>query len=89
MSGLSDGMSTDMLLSYVETRKGIAKRSERIVACAHILGLLRHCGDDSVRVSPTALAEIADLIDSNICAITEQLDEFIYVVDAEEVLDTG
>lgn len=76
-----------MLRRYLETRKDIAKRADRISAIAHLMGLLRHCGDDTVPVSPTALANCANLIDSEICSILEYLDDFIFPTDAEATLD--
>ena len=36
-----------------------------------------------------ALAVVGDLVDSDVTSIQEMLDEFIYVLDAEEVLNEG
>ena len=82
-----DQIDKEVLKRYLETRKAIAKHADRIVAVSHLLGLLRYCGDDAVEVSPSALAVVADLVDSDICGIQEQLDEFIFQSDAEAVLD--
>ena len=38
-------------------------------------------------MSPKVLASFADQINSDICSITEQLDEFIYILDAERMLN--
>ena len=57
------GIDARMLRRYLDTRKVIGKKADRIVAVTHLLGLLKHCGDDTVPVSPTALANCADLID--------------------------
>ena len=81
-----EGISSDVLERYVRARKAITKHTDRIVAVAHLMGLLKHCGDDAVEVSPASLAVVADMIDQDICAIQEQLDEFIYVLDAEEAV---
>ena len=81
------GIDAKMLRRYLETRKTIAKKANRIIAVAHLLSLMKHCGDDTVPVSPTALADCADLIDSEICSILEYLDDFIFPTDAEAVLD--
>ena len=40
-------------------------------------------------MSPHALAELADQIDSDVCAIQELLDDFIYVTEAEGVVEQG
>jgi len=82
-----EGISREVLERYLEARKEIAKRADRIVAVVHLMGLLKHSGDDTVEVSPSALATIGDIIDSDICSIQEQLDEFIYILDAEEALE--
>ena len=81
----ADGVDREVLEKYVQIRKTIAKRADRIVALAHLLGLLRHC-DGEIEVDPSSLAMVGDLIDSDICSILEMLDDFIYIVEAEEVL---
>jgi hypothetical protein len=81
------GINANQLRRYLETRKDIAKRTDRIGAIAHLLGLLRHCGDDTVPVSPHALAVTAQMIDSDTCGIVESLDEFIFLTDAEETVE--
>lgn len=70
--------NTTMLSRYLMTRKVIAKRGDRIVAISHLLSLLKHCGDDTIPVSPSALASCADMIDSELCGILEGLDDFIF-----------
>lgn len=77
------GIDAEMLKRYLMTRKTIAKRADRISALSHLLSLLKHCGDDTVPVSPTALADCADLIESELCGILECLDDFIFPTDAE------
>ncbi len=81
----AEGIDREVLEQYVETRKGIAKRADRIVALSHMLSLLKHC-DSEIEVDPSSLALVGDLVDSDICSILEMLDGFIYVVDAEAVL---
>jgi hypothetical protein len=81
------GIDARMLRRYLETRKTIARKADRIVAVTHLLSLMKHCGDDTVPVSPTALANCADLIDSEMCSILEYLDDFIFPTDAEAALD--
>jgi hypothetical protein len=81
------GVDTKTMRRYLEARKTIARKADRIVAVTHVLSLLKHCGDDTVPVSPTALANCADLIESEMCAILEYLDDFIFPTDAEAALD--
>ena len=79
--------SLDPLDAYLDTRKVIGKKADRIVAVTHVLSLMKHCGDDTVPVSPAALANCADLIDSELCSILEYLDDFIFPTDAEAAVD--
>lgn len=81
------GIDAKMLQRYLDTRKVIAKKADRIIAVAHLLNLLKHCGDDTIPVSPSALANCADLIDSEICSILEYLDDFIFPTDAEAIVE--
>jgi len=82
-----EGVSKYMLRRYLETRKVIAIRADRISAVSHLLSLLKHCGDDTVPVSPAALANCADQIESELCGILEDLDDFIFPTDADAVVD--
>lgn len=43
------GIDAKMLTRYLETRKVIAKRADRIIAIAHLLSLLKHCADTQCR----------------------------------------
>ncbi len=81
------GIDARMLRRYLDTRKVIGKKADRIIGVAHLLSLLKHCGDDTVPVSPSALADCADLIDSEICSILEYLDDFIFPTDAEAIVE--
>ncbi len=81
------GVDRPTLQRYLETRKAIALRANRICDVTHILMLLEHCDDDVIPVSPQVLASFADRINSDICAIVESLDAFIYILDAESALE--
>ncbi len=81
-----EAMDREMLESYVEMRRAVTKRVDRVVAVTALLMVLKQCGDDLIKVSPHALANLADQIDQDVCAIQELLDDFIYVTEAEEVL---
>jgi hypothetical protein len=79
-------LDREALESYVETRGAVTKRVDRTVSLMHLLGLLRHCGDDAVEVSPVALAVVADLVDADVTSMQELLDGWLYVGEAEAVL---
>ena len=84
----ADGIDREVLEKYVEMRREVTKRIDRAVALMHLLNLLKGCGDDEIKVSPMALAVVADLVDGDVTSIQEALDDFIYQVEAEEVLDS-
>ena len=48
--------------------------------------LLRYCGDETVSVSPHALAYFSEMINYDICKIIESLDNFIFILDAESIV---
>jgi hypothetical protein len=81
------GIEAKMMQRYLETRKLIAKKADRIVSLSHLLSLLKHCPDDTVPMSPSALASYAEMINSDLCGIVECLDDFIFPTDAEAALD--
>jgi len=81
------GIEAKMMQRYLEARKLIAKKADRIVSLSHVLSLLKHCPDDTVPMSPTALASCAEMINSDLCGIVECLDDFIFPTDAEAALD--
>ncbi|VGO21121.1 hypothetical protein [Pontiella sulfatireligans] len=82
-----DQLDREVLKRYRDARKAIAKRAYRTTALVHLLSLLRHCGDDSIEVCPMALAIVADLVDAAATTINELLDQWLYVGDAEAVLE--
>lgn len=81
-----EGIDTRMLRRYVHMRKGISEKAADIHNLSHLLSLLEHCEADSILVDPKVLASFADQINSDICAIQEQLDDFIFIVNAEQAL---
>lgn len=82
-----DGIDSKMLRRYLETRKTIAGKADRIIALSHLLSLLKQCGENTIPVSPSALAVCAEMIDSDLCGIVEALDDFIFPSDAEDAVD--
>lgn len=81
------GINADMLRRYLDMRDAIAEKAERIIALSHVLSLLKHCPDDTVPMSPSALASCAEMINSDLCDIVDALDDFIFPTDAEAALD--
>ena len=80
------GIDTITLRRYLEARKVIDERVDRISNVTHLLSLLKYCGENTVPVSPHALASMAEMVYSDTCKIIETLDDFIYITDAEMVL---
>lgn len=81
------GIDSKTLRRYLEARKVIDERADRISNVSRMLSLVEHCGDDTVPVSVHALAFFSDMINSDVCKIIESLDDFIYILDAESVLN--
>ncbi len=77
------GIEPLLLEKYRRARKHIAPRAERITALVRILQLLKHCPEDTLAVNPEALALWAQMIDSDLCAIIECLDDFIFPTDED------
>jgi len=84
---IAPGVNPQVLRHYLDARKVIAKRTDRICDITHILSLLQHCADSTIPVDPQVLASFADRINSDTCAIIETLDQFIYILDAEKQLN--
>jgi len=53
---------------------------------ANLLALFQQCGDDKIQIDPVALGHVHSLIESSILNIWETLDNFIYIVEARQVL---
>ena len=81
-----EGMSTERLRLYVETRHRIDAEANSIFAMTNMLALLETCGDDKIEVDPVALGKINQMLNKNILNIWEILDDFIYIVQAQSVL---
>lgn len=75
-----------VLRRYLEAREIIDEKADRILNISLILGLLKHCSDDTVQVDAQAFAFFADMINSDICDIVEALNDFIYVLDVTGIL---
>jgi len=80
------GVSVEMLRSYVAMRQKIDAEAKTIHSLANLLALFRQCGDDKIQIDPVALGHVHSLIESSILNIWETLDNFIYIVEARQVL---
>ncbi len=67
-------------------RQKIDAEAKTIHSLTNLLALLRQCGDDKIQVDPVALGHVHSLIESGILNIWEMLDNFIYIVEARQVL---
>lgn len=81
------GIDLKALRRYLEAREIIDERAEKIINVSHMMSLLKYCDEDTVPVSPHALAYFSDMIYSEICKITETLDNFVYILEAKKVLN--
>lgn len=81
-----EGLSTEWLQRYVETRRRIDLEANSIFAVTSLIALLEGCGDDTLNIDPVALGKIHQTLNTNILNIWEILDDFIYIVQAQSVL---
>lgn len=81
------GMSEDMLRSYVAMRQKVDSEAKTIQSLASLLALLQQCGDDRIQIDPVALGYVQSLIEKSILNIWEMLDDFIYIVEARQMLE--
>ncbi len=82
-----DGISIKMLHRYVETRHKIDAEANIISSLTSMLTLLGTSGDDKIEVVPIALGKINQLLNTHILNIWEILDDFIYIIQAQSILD--
>ncbi len=86
-NSLIKGIDSKTLHRYLKARKVIGERADRILNISRMFSLVKHCGDDTLPISTHALAFFFDMINSDVCKIIESLDDFIYILDAESVLN--
>lgn len=86
MKEITKGIDSKTLRRYMEARKAIAERADRISNVSHMLSLLKYCDEDTVPVSVHSLAFFSNMINLDICQILESLDDFIHILDAETIL---
>ena len=48
--------------------------------------MFQHCGDDTLEIDPAALGYTHQIIEKSILNIWEILDDFIYIIEARQVL---
>ena len=81
------GISENMLRSYVDMRQRVDNEAKTIQSLASLLALLQHCGDDGIQIDPVALGYSQSLIEKSILNIWEMLDDFIYIIEARQMLE--
>lgn len=82
-----EGISIPVLRRYLHLRRDVGQKAKHASDITYLLSLLHHCDSDTIDVDPQVLASFADQINADVCSILEQLDEFIYIVDAENALN--
>jgi len=82
-----DGISTQVLIRYVDMRQKLDSEANSIFAVSSMLAQFEKCGDDRVEVDPVALAKVHQMMNDNILNIWEILDDFIYLVQAKLELE--
>lgn len=82
-----EGINVEMLRRYVEMREKFETEAKTIESLASLLALLQDCGDDRLTVNPVALGYVHTIIEQSILNIWEQLDNFIYLVEARQALE--
>lgn len=81
------GVSGEMLRNYVDMRQKVDIEAKTIHSLANLLALLQHCGDDRIQIDPIALGYVQSLIERSILNIWEMLDDFIYIVEARQMVE--
>ena len=81
-----EGLNIEWLERYVEMRYKFDREANSIFAITSLLELFETCGDDKIEVDPVALGKVNQLLNKNILAIWEILDDFIYIVQAQSVI---
>ena len=80
-------INISVLQRYVEMRDKVDNEAETIQSLSSMLALLQYCGDDRVKMDPVALGKIHSMIETSILNIWEFLDDFIYIIEARQVLE--
>ena len=84
---MTKNLDKAMLQNYLYARNKIDKSANKIASISSILTCFKHSGDDTLSISPQALASLNEQINRNICRILETLDDFIHIQDAEDTLE--
>lgn len=83
-----EGISEDMLRRYVKMREKVSVEANAIQSLSNLLGLFQQFGDDTIEVDPFSLGYSQSLIERSILNILEFLDDFIYIIEAQNVIET-
>ena len=82
-----EGIESNLLRKYVETRRKIHQDNQTIYAISSILATFSKMNDDRLEVDPHALGHLNELMNTAVLNVWESLDDFIPIVSAELFLD--
>ncbi len=77
----------ELLKRYVAARHRVQQVTDEINSLSYLLSLLKHSSDSLIPVDPQVFAETANQINRLASMIPEELDRFIYSLEAEEALE--
>lgn len=80
------GISPKLLSRYVEMRQKISEDTDFIYSQVSLLGIFEEAAEQRIEVDPVALGHIHRLIENRVLNITEKLNDFIYILGADEQL---
>ncbi len=83
-----EGIGHNMLRHYVATRQKIDVDLQMIYSLSHLLESFERYGvDEYVEFDPVALGHVHQIINKSVLNIWEKLDDFIYIVQAQSILE--
>lgn len=82
-----EGVSNKMLKKYVTMRQKVDIEAKTIQSFTNLLALFQLFEDDTIEVEPISLGYSYSLIERSILNIVDLLDDFIYIVEASDILD--
>lgn len=82
-----DGISDTQLRRYLILRQRCDAPINNIQHLSSLFASFNQCEANTITLDPEALAHVHAMILSSVLTISEQLDEFIYRIDARQKLD--
>ncbi len=83
-----EGISIEQLHRYLILRKHCDEEVKNIQHLSSLLTTFNQCEAETITLDAEALAHVHAMILSSVLTISEQLDEFIYIVEARQIIDT-